>query len=213
MKRLGLMLGILLLFGSCRPIEEQLGLGNQPLRIAIQPLGKTNPQLLADIQRALQEAYAAEVTVLPGREMYREAFVHIKSPRYRADSLLKFLKRDMPREADYIIGVTGFDISTTKYEKFPDKIKEPEYKYRDWGVFGLGTLGGKSCVVSTFRAGGVTREKLSDRMQKISIHEIGHNMGLRHCPDISCVMTDAVESIRTVDQAQKELCSVCRKQI
>ncbi len=139
--------------------------------------------------------------------MYQEAFVNIKSPRYRADSLLDLLKRDMPPKADFIIVITALDISTTKYEKFPLVIQQPESKYRDWCVFGLGSCLGKSGVVSTFRVKTANNKQAFDRMQIIAIHEVGHNLGIKHCPDKSCVMTDAVESVSTADNVKRRLCN------
>jgi archaemetzincin len=92
-------------------------------------------------------------------------------------------------------------------------IKKPESKYRDWGVFGLGSCPGKSCVVSTFRVKTTNKKLASERMQKIAIHEVGHNLGLKHCPDKSCVMTDAVERVATIDNALKQLCHQCERQL
>lgn len=201
-----------LMTSSCQPKMERLS-KPEAIHIAIQSLGKVSGSDLINIQTALENTYAAKVTVLPPKEMYPDAYVNLKSPRYRADSLLRYLKRDCPDSVDYILGVTNFDISTTKYEKFPDKILSPAYKYADWGVFGLGQRPGKSCVVSGFRIGAVAKDLRTSRLQKISVHEVGHNLGLKHCPDVSCVMTDAVESVRTVDNASLELCGSCRKQL
>jgi archaemetzincin len=47
----------------------------------------------------------------------------------------------------------------------------------------------------------------------VAIHEIGHNLGLKHCSTPKCVMQDAVETIKTVDVAGVELCNSCKKEI
>ena len=49
------------------------------------------------------------------------------------------------------------------------------------------------------------------RMQKIAIHEIGHNLGLQHCADTTCVMQDAVESIKTIDRSTQTYCPACKQ--
>ena len=193
--------------------KSEKGAQQGSFTIAVQPLGKVDKHIVDDIISGLQSTYGADILQLPQKPMYQEAFVNIKSPRYRADSLLKFLKRDMPAKADYILGITSRDISTTKYELFPLVIKKPASKYRDWGVFGLGSCPGKSCMVSTFRVKTEDRQLGSERMQKIAIHEVGHNLGLKHCSDKSCVMTDAVESVATVDNALKKLCNKCTNQL
>lgn len=207
MKLSGFILILLTLSVSgCNEIRSKL---EKEKQIAIQPLGKVDQSLINSIQSSLESVYHSRVVVLPERSVYSAAFIRLKSPRYRADSILKFLKRDMPDSIDHVLGITKQDISTTKYEVYPIKIKQPESKYKDWGVFGLGMCPGRSCVISTFRTRQCSTQRLHERMQKIAVHEVGHNFGLRHCPDKNCVMTDAVESIRTVDNAPLKLCKNC----
>jgi archaemetzincin len=64
--------------------------------IAVQPLGKMDKHIVEDIISALQSTYGADILLLQQKPMYPQAFVNIKSPGYRADSLLKLLKRDIP---------------------------------------------------------------------------------------------------------------------
>jgi archaemetzincin len=90
---------------------------------------------------------------------------------------------------------------------------EPKTKYEDWGVFGLGYMPGQSCVVSIFRTQKTSRKNFILRMKKISLHEIGHNLGLDHCDSKRCAMRDAVESISTVDNVDAQLCDKCRGKI
>jgi len=92
-------------------------------------------------------------------------------------------------------------------------MKLPAYKYQDWGVMGLGYCPGNSCVISTFRIRHKDSATETLRLKKVSVHEFGHNLGLPHCPDKKCVMTDAVESIATIDNAKLELCNKCKEQI
>lgn len=179
--------------------------------IAIQPIGKVEGYKITSAQNALQEAYGANVIVLKSFPPPAETFVNIKTPRYRADKLIAWLKENKPDTVDYIIGITEYDISTTKRDAL-GRIKEPKSRYEDFGIFGLGYCPGKSCIVSTYRLGSNT-EKLKSRLAKICVHEIGHNLGLPHCPNKKCVMTDAVEKLSTVDGADKELCGECRKRI
>jgi archaemetzincin len=179
--------------------------------IAIQPIGTVAAYKIDEARRALEKAYQCRVVILKSISPTSEAFVNIKTPRYRADKLIARLKENKPDTLDYIIGITELDISTTKRDAL-GRIKEPKSRYEDFGIFGLGYCPGKSCIVSTFRLG-TDAEKLKSRLTKITVHEIGHNLGLPHCPDKKCVMTDAVEKLSTVDAAKNELCAGCRKQI
>ena len=122
------------------------------------------------------------------------------------------LLKHKPDSISYILGVTSKDISTTKRNS-DGTTKTPESKYSDWGIFGLGYRPGQSCVVSTFRIKHAEHDVFVSRMEKISIHEIGHNMGLKHCETENCVMQDAVETIKTVDNVSNQLCTNCIDQL
>ncbi|WP_052467096.1 matrixin family metalloprotease [Psychroserpens damuponensis] len=182
------------------------------IKIGIQPYGDIDTTILSSISEILKTSYQADVYILDKTELPKTAFTNIKSPRYRADSLLIDLKSHIPDSIDYILGITSKDISTTK--RITDgSIKKPESKYQDWGIFGLGYKPGQSCVVSTFRIKHVKTSLFKSRLQKIAVHEIGHNLGLDHCDTKKCVMQDAVESINTVDLANFKLCNRCLDKI
>jgi archaemetzincin len=180
--------------------------------MAIQPFGQINEQDLAHIQNAVKKIYKKDIGILETKQLPENAFVNIKKPRYRADTLIRFLKRNQPDSIDIVLGLTYKDISTTKKETF-DKTKKSKFKYQDWGVMGLGFRPGSSCVVSTFRLKSPNKKLASERLKKISIHEIGHNLGLKHCFDKNCVMTDACESINNIDNARLALCENCKSKI
>jgi len=78
---------------------------------------------------------------------------------------------------------------------------------------GLAYCPGNSCIVSTFRIKHPDKEKHFSRLKKVALHEFGHNLGLPHCPDKACVMTDAVESVATIDNAQLALCKGCASKL
>lgn len=185
---------------------------SKPKQIGILPYGNIDESVINLVSDILKTTYKTEVIILNKKELPKSAFVTIKSSRYRADSLLKDLLKIRPDSIDYVIGITAKDISTTK-RNANGAIKKPESKYTDWGIFGLGYRPGKSCVISTFRLQNTDSETFYSRVQKISIHEIGHNLGLKHCDTDKCVMQDAVETINTVDSVGFELCALCFKQI
>ena len=138
----------------------------------------------------------------------------IKSPRFRADSILNWLDRNRPDSIDIMLGVTKKDIAITKIDKLTGKVKSPASKYTDWGIFGLGRVGGYSCVVSAYRLHkNAGKTKFYKRFTRIANHEIGHVLGLYHCPESNCLMNDANETIRTIDSSTGILCEKCRSGI
>lgn len=175
--------------------------------VAIQPIGNVPAGNITAVKQALDSVYHYKTTVLPAIPPPQQAFVNIKTPRYRADKLIAYLKDIKPDTVDYIMGLTGYDISITKSD-WLGRIKEPKSRYEDFGIFGLGYKPGKSCVVSYYRLGNNTATQQS-RLAKISVHELGHNLGLDHCPNKKCVMTDAVEKISSIDNAERRLCKKC----
>ena len=201
---------ILLVFSfilfSCQSEEsDQLTVGIQPYGIF--PEDKTDT-----IAKTISDFYQIKTVVLPSKEMYKEAFTEVKSPRYRADKMIRLQKDNKVDTLDYILGLTTKDISITKKDKW-GKVKEPSYKYADWGIMGLAYCPGNSCIVSTFRIQHSNQKKHFTRFKKVAVHEFGHNLGLPHCPDKTCVMTDAVESVQTIDNARLALCAKCKTQL
>lgn len=179
--------------------------------MGIQPYKPLNRSQADTIAAVIANVYGFKVHVLKALPIPAQAFVNEKSPRYRADKILKIQDEQRPDSLDYILGITSYDISTTKRDD-EGNIKKPVTKYSDWGVFGLGYRPGQSCVVSTFRIKGEDK-KFMERLRKICIHEIGHNLGLDHCKTNGCVMADAAETIATVDRVKAELCATCRRRL
>jgi archaemetzincin len=198
------LLSLIILFIQC---DQQ-----KPKSIAIQNFGNFPPALTDSVVHAIQKFYGFQTLVLDPVPIPENYFVQIKTPRYRADSIIRFLKECKPRQVDYIIGLTTEDISTTKRDAH-HRVKQPVSKYADWGVFGLGYRPGPSCVVSTHRIFTKSKEVNMARLKKICLHEIGHNLGLPHCPDKDCFMQDANESIKTIDGVDIHLCEKCAKKI
>jgi archaemetzincin len=80
-------------------------------------------------------------------------------------------------------------------------------------VYGEAQLGGRACIVSTYRLNDdtwrpVSREKLLQRVAKESVHELGHTFNLRHCRDHKCIM-HYCRSEADVDLKSGELCRYC----
>lgn len=175
----------------------------QPTKVAIQPFGQFPKDIMTEVQMGIDSMYDIESTILSPIDLPKQAYYSPRN-RYRADSLIRYLKRIKPAEYDKILGVTTSDISTTKD------------KYKDYGIMGLGFMPGKSCVSSIYRTqrGAINRKHLISRFRKITIHELGHNFGLPHCTyDPKCLMQSAKGKATTIDKADEILCENCRRQI
>ncbi len=79
-------------------------------------------------------------------------------------------------------------------------------------VFGEARCPGRVAVVSTRRLKPTSNAKtalFSDRVLKEAVHEIGHTLGLRHCPDPLCVMHFS-EQISDTDRKSARFCADCK---
>ena len=140
--RIVLLLVSLILFSCQSNVTEKLTVGIQPYGIF--PEDKTDT-----IAKTIADFYQIKTVVLPAKELYKEAFTEVKSPRYRADKMINLQKKNKVDSLDFVLGLTTKDISVTKKDKW-GKIKTPTYKYADWGIMGLAYCPGNSCIVSTF---------------------------------------------------------------
>ena len=161
---------------------------------------------------AIESFYHIKTTILAEIEFPKLAFINIKSPRYRADSIIKFQDRNFPKDIDFVLGLTNKDVSITKHDA-DGTTKKPIRKYNDFGVMGLAYCPGESAVVSTFRLKNKNKSLELERFKKVVIHEFGHNLGLPHCINKNCVMTSAAEKIATIDNEKMQLCPNCKKKL
>lgn len=179
---------------------------SEPPLVVLVPLGRFPTELSAAVGDALTEEYGVEVERLPAQTLPEFAY-YAPRKRYRADRLLDHLHQ-FGREGEgdrevKILGLTGVDISTTKG------------KYKDWGIFGLGELGGTTSVISTHRLRRKARdaEHVRFRTTTTAVHEIGHTFGLDHCSESRCVMQDAEGGIANTDSSTGHLGSECRAEL
>src|SRR5690349_16203810 len=74
--------------------------------VAIIPYKGISAEKAEKLAKAIKEYYQVNVKMLPVQRLPKQAFVNIKSPRYRADSIIDIQQSNLPENADYIIGLT-----------------------------------------------------------------------------------------------------------
>ncbi len=169
--------------------------------VVLVPLGKVEDGLLKVAKEAVEARVDAEVRIAEPRELPKEAW-YAPRQRWRAEKLIDALNADPPAGAWRIIGVTEAEISTTKGDVY------------DWGIAGLGDIGGRTCVASAllYRKFSKTRAVLERRFADNVVHELGHTLGMPHCETKGCVMADAKgRPMQSADASDGDYCESCRK--
>jgi archaemetzincin len=81
-------------------------------------------------------------------------------------------------------------------------------------VFGEAQLGGPRAIVSTHRLSeefygqSGDESKLSVRLAKEALHELGHTQGLRHCDNWHCAMASS-HAVERLDLKEAQYCRHC----
>lgn len=166
------------------------------MNLGIVPFGEISKEILILLKGTLKNTYNLSIHILPKTEIPSCSYNYSRC-QYLGEKILEFLNG---KSDDRVLGVVNVDL----YAKGLNFI------------FGQAELGGRVAVVSIHRLnpkfyGFPPNERLFfERIEKESIHEVGHMIGLTHCSDKSCVMSFS-NSIIEVDQKSKKLCKKCIK--
>ncbi len=112
--------------------------------------------------------------------------------QYHAEALLAVV-RDIPGAR--VLGITKADL-------FVETLNF---------VFGLAEKPGSAAVISLCRLqAGIDAQIYRQRIAKEAVHEVGHTLGLDHCPNPECVMHFS-NSLRDTDRKGNHFCAACKR--
>ena len=169
--------------------------------IYIIPLNGVNQNDVLLSSNELQNFYHYNVIVL-SQDVIPNNIKLQTSGKYNANKILKFLGEKYGYLDGKIVGITNVNISTKRTIN--------NVTYNDWSILGFGAINGQSCIISTKNM--ITNHQ--DRLSKVTIHEVGHTLGLSHCDfDPKCLMNDAKGKASKVDSEDKVMCEQCRFKI
>jgi len=160
-------------------------------------VGFVEEAILSEAQMVIERSYGFEVELLPARPSSATAFDASRG-QWSAVELMKDLVRNRPPMAKRILGLTSDDLFI------------PMLSF----LYGQAQLGGAAALVSTARLRqefyGLpsNTDLLTKRVRKEILHEMGHTMGLVHCPDHTCAMCLST-NLEQVDMKRDIYCRPC----
>jgi len=172
------------------------------IHVEVLRLGRVSQEVLDAIVAGLEDAYQGLVSAfispheleVPGEAYDRRRY------QYNSSVVLAFLRRSFTPKGDKLLAVTHVDLFV------------PRLNF----VFGQAECPGRFAIISTCRLrpefyGEPPHQALFlERCVKEAVHEVGHMLGLGHCPNRRCVMAFS-NSIWDTDRKGTRPCGACMK--
>jgi len=171
------------------------------MKIGILPIGHVETAITVRIKENLRRIFPdTNCVVIDEKLPLREEAFDKRRKQYRSNTILSEIQGYAAKKADLnrVLGVVDADIFV------------PELNF----VFGEAVCPGKAALISLWRlkpefyGDAPNMELFSARALKEAVHELGHTLGLRHCPRSSCVMHFS-NSIFDTDKKQSLFCDRC----
>lgn len=165
--------------------------------IVISPIGTFGPELTELVKKEINRIFGFPAPIIPILNDVDFAFDSGRN-QHHSTSILQQLEKSAPPFALKVIAITKVDLFI------------PILTH----VYGEAQLGGKACVVSTYRL----KDQISaahpdvifkQRIIKEAIHELGHTFNLRHCKEHACIMHYCRTEL-DVDRKSDQLCRYCK---
>ncbi len=168
-------------------------------RITLVPVGDVNEDVLQGLHHALKKVFKSQVCQYGVMKFPRDAYNPVRD-QYLAVLILSRMRQYLsPGEDEKILGITEKDL-------YADEMNF---------VFGQAELPGRFALISltrlhpSFYGRPEKKSILRQRAIKEAVHELGHNWGLKHCPNPKCGMHFSL-TLKDTDNKNADFCDSCR---
>ena len=170
------------------------------MEIDLLPVGEIDSGILLQLKHRLHKIFGCPVVIRDQVSIPLKAFSADRK-QYLSDIFIENLK-PYRKAHTYVLGITDVDLYTQGLNF----------------VFGLADVAGGVSIISlhllrqeNFGLPANT-DLLIERAQKEAVHELGHNLGMGHCEDGTCVMHFSNSLIDT-DVKKPYFCSRCQPKL
>ena len=173
-----------------------------PRTIIVQPLTDFSYKELRALEKHLVEklgGYGFNVIISPTRLQPPLQFFDWHRRQYKSWLFLGWLHKMYSNMDCLVLGIADIDAYV------------PGLNF----VFGHADPVGRVAMVYTKRLRATQSDdanRFLSRLRKEALHELGHLLGLQHCPNRECVMSFS-NSLEEVDSKSDDFCRYCRKRL
>ena len=182
--------------------------------IAIQPFDDFNEQSLSLISKEVSNFFHAQTIVLKPitvSQSFRYKYDNYVE-EYSADSLIRQLSKLTNDSVVEVIGFTHKNIYVPTEYKLHLNNKDSSFILPKI-IFGLGYVSGNSCIITDSRLISTDTALYLNRLRKVILHEMGHNLGLQHCSNETCIMSESNGNIVSLNKTGGDYCENCKRRL
>jgi archaemetzincin len=199
---------LVLLLASCQKAPTlSLRHQNKGKVVAIQPFGQFDDEQLKRL--SLDISYFFRVLVIHLKPIDTPQSVEVNEKgELSADALLAFLDKHKADSVAILIGITPSDIFINADYGSEQRNNHTATQGQN-RILGSSYENGNVCIVSANRVAVGGNVFFNDRLYKVIVHEMGHNLGLPHCSNNRCIMSEKNGDISKLDESW-DYCKECR---